>query len=148
MVHLGFANDLDPVIATNNMKQNIIKVLDYATYECPLILETGCGEGSELCADIDDLISFYNSFTPDQKQKIAICVDTCHVFAAGYNPLSALIRLKQQTRLVLIHYNDSETPKGSHTDRHASPGHGYLGSTLMTLIYQFAIHNNIDIVTE
>lgn len=67
---------------------------------------------------------------------LGICLDTCHVFAAGYDvktkegiaaTLDALDRAAGMSSLAVVHANDSEGSLGSHLDRHAHIGEGYIG---------------------
>jgi deoxyribonuclease-4 len=99
-----------------------------------VLLETNAGQGSWLCyrfehlAQVLDLVHY-----PDQ---IGICLDTCHVFAAGYDirtpegyaaTIAAIDRLIGLDKLKAVHLNDSKKGLGSRVDRHAHIGEGELG---------------------
>ena len=77
-------------------------------------------------------------------------MDTCHVFASGYDPLEYLERWSEKhgaKSIGLIHLNDSKTPRNSHVDRHAYPGLGYIGDRVF-LAVEWGHHHNIDMVLE
>lgn len=77
------------------------------------------------------------------RRRLGVCLDTCHVFAAGYalapaaaleETLDAFDRHVGLDRLVLIHANDSKRECGSRVDRHASIGEGYIGHEAFGLL--------------
>lgn len=151
VVHVGKHCDMDPIVALNNMEYYTRKALDYATEECPLLLETAAGQGTELCVKIEDLSSFYDRFSQDEKKKFKICVDTCHVFAAGYDPLKFLKGWEQlhPGSIRLVHFNDSKCQIGAKKDRH-SPylEGGYIGFRKLMKVAQWCLERSIDMVTE
>jgi deoxyribonuclease-4 len=98
------------------------------------LLETTAGQGSQLGSRFEQLARLLDR-SPDAA-RIAVCIDTCHLFAAGY-PLqtaaeyaSTMDQLDQTIglgRVRAIHLNDSQQPLGSHRDRHAHIGQGKMG---------------------
>lgn len=78
VVHVGCYKQNDKHVALQRMESSIKQVLEVASDECPLILETPVGEGTELCVTVEQLQSFYASFggTP----KLKICIDTAHIW--------------------------------------------------------------------
>jgi len=142
VIHVGKKLDLDVNDATLNMYKSIKYVLDKIREEklsTKLIIETAAGQGTELFVTedngLDELANFYHRFTKEDKQIFKICVDTCHIFSAGFD-----IRSKKKVRyffilfdkmiglehLALIHFNDSKTPYNSHVDRHERIGKGHI----------------------
>lgn len=152
VVHIGARKDLSVEEATKRMKANLIRALPYASESCPILLETCCGEGSEILHTPEDLIAFYMSFSKEEREVLRLCLDTCHCFAAGHNPATFLARLiiecggPQSVRL--IHFNDSQETCGSRKDRHARMGMGYLGEMEMRKVLHIANLSKIDLVTE
>ncbi|SOB74230.1 AP-endonuclease [Cedratvirus lausannensis] len=130
------------------MEENMKKALEVASKDCPLILETSARQGSEILSDVDDLAEFYTRF-PD-KDKVKLCVDTCHVFAAGYDPLYfiSFLEEKHPGSVVLVHFNDSQEGRSSCKDRHASPGLGRIGYDRMKAVYAYCSSRNIPMVHE
>ena len=152
VVHCGKFLKLNLDEALTNMYDNMRSLLPYISVECPLLLETSAGQGTEVCYKYADLRKFYRRFTEDEKKKIRICIDTCHVFAAGNDPLQFIddwIKDEPGT-LALVHFNDSAEPFGSKKDRHSYFGEcvGHIGITKMIQIASLCIHHGIPMVTE
>ena len=127
VVHVGKSVGQDPKAAVETMRANIAACLSAATPECPLLLETPAGQGTELLTDADEFIAFVSSFSDP---RLRICVDTCHVFACGYDPLTYIKKVPAEL-LHLVHYNDSAEPCGCRKDRHAYMGSGHIGMEKM-----------------
>lgn len=99
-----------------------------------ICLETTAGQGSSLGWRFEHLAAIRGGVT--QRERIAICIDTCHIFAAGYDirhrkayehtmrHLDDVIGLQH---LKCIHLNDSQRQLGSRVDRHAHIGRGHIG---------------------
>ena len=102
------------------------------------ILETCASCGTELLSDLKDFGIFYHRFNDKQKENIKICIDTCHVFSAGYSLKSEVdaiqfIELIEEyigwSNVVVIHLNDSKKDCGCHVDRHENLCCGFIGKT-------------------
>jgi deoxyribonuclease-4 len=99
-----------------------------------VLLETTAGQGTSLGARFEQL-AWLMEHTPGG-QRLGICLDTCHVFAAGYElrtpdgyaaTIEALDRTVGLERLAAIHLNDSKGNLGSRRDRHSHIGEGHIG---------------------
>ena len=97
-----------------------------------VLLETMSGKGSEVGSRFEELRQIIDGVT--LKDKIGVCLDTCHVYDAGYdivNNLDGVIeefdRIVGLEHLHAIHLNDSKNPFCSHKDRHAKIGEGSIG---------------------
>ena len=97
-----------------------------------LVLETMAGQGSGVCHTFEHLA--YIIERVEKKERIGVCIDTCHVFAAGYNLAQDYHGVIQQfndtiglERLSVIHINDSKKELGSRVDRHEHIGQGHIG---------------------
>src|SRR5207244_1002433 len=90
VVHTGARKELSEVDGINIMEHMVRTALPYTTEDCPLLLETPCNEGTEVCGKIEDLGTFFYRFNNEERKKLGICIDTCHCFAAGYDPLEYL----------------------------------------------------------
>jgi deoxyribonuclease-4 len=121
--------------------------MQHATPECPLLLETPAGQGSEVLRTWEEFAAFVAAIGDP---RLRICIDTCHVFACGHNPLTYLQRfLATHAGLThLIHFNDSATPCGSCLDRHAFVGQGHIGIATMTEIAKAAAASTLPMVIE
>ena len=84
------------------------------------------------------------------KKKCKICVDTCHVFASGYDPLIYLtnIQYNHPGSIALVHFNDSKGEKGCRKDRHAFPGDGHIGIDKMREIAEWCVEHKIPMIYE
>lgn len=144
------ANSQIGVTCYDQMVKNVRVALQYATPECPLLIETPAGEKNEMLPFIQELAGFMNSFTPEESSNLGLCVDTCHVFAAGYHPVEYLKTWSTLSNIPikLVHYNDSEKGVGCHIDRHATPGLGSIGITVMVEVAVWCANNKVDFVRE
>ncbi|MDR1589460.1 MAG: deoxyribonuclease IV [Oscillospiraceae bacterium] len=97
-----------------------------------VLLETMAGKGSELGGKFEELRAIIDAVELDGK--LGVCLDTCHVYDAGYDIRGDLDGVLEEfdavvgpERLRAIHLNDSKNPFGSHKDRHEKIGAGSLG---------------------
>ncbi len=97
-----------------------------------VLLETMAGKGSEVGSKFEELRTIIDKTTLNDK--LGVCLDTCHVYDAGYdivNNLDGVLdefdRIIGLERLKAIHLNDSKNPFSSHKDRHEKIGEGSLG---------------------
>jgi deoxyribonuclease-4 len=129
------------------MRKNLEKAMESATDACPILLETPAGQGSETLTTYDEFVAFVQSF---DSSKLRICVDTCHVFATGQNPLDYIRKIytTDPTLLKLVHFNDSATPCGSCLDRHAFVGTGKIGYTALKEIADYCRDRSIPMLVE
>jgi deoxyribonuclease-4 len=150
VVHVGKSLKMPMKDALKNMRDNIELMMPFIDENCPLLIETPAGQGSEMLTDIDDFIKFYNDFTDEQRKKLGVCVDSCHVWSIGYNPYKYLKTLKREgfIKINLMHYNDSKNEKGSKKDRHAPIGTGYIPLKTLERCAERCFKKNIPIVTE
>jgi len=140
VLHMGKAVKLSQEDAEQNMYDNVITLLDRmksAGIRAKLILETSAGQGSEILAtrnnDISRLAAFFKRFPASYHNHLQFCIDTCHIFAAGYDistkqhvetffqEWDARIGIKH---IALIHFNNSIHDLGSGKDRHACIEYG------------------------
>ena len=98
-----------------------------------VLLETMAGKGSEIGGRFEELKAIIDGVMV--KDKIGVCLDTCHVNDAGYDIVSDLDGVIDEfdsiigiERLKALHINDSLNPLGSHKDRHARIGEGTIGT--------------------
>ena len=135
------------------MYENILYLIQFATDKCPLLLETPAGKGTQQLVYIEEFIDFFTNIIAknDCKNKLKICIDTCHIYSAGYNPIDYLEKWKEQVNLesiALVHFNDSKHDRGSRKDKHAYPGDGYIGHQTMNNVANWLIEHDIPMVIE
>lgn len=155
VLHMGknVSNKHDAILVYNNMIKFIIelfKKINKLKYNIPILLETSSGQGGEMCSNIKEFVNFIQTFSKQKFYKqIGICIDTCHMFQAGLDFNNDILIKQVHTilepvkhKIKLIHLNDSYYPVGSHIDRHAQIGKGYIKtSQLLKFIYPYkSIH--------
>lgn len=99
---------------------------------CVVLLETMSGKGSEVGASFGEIAEIMESVKLNRK--LGVCLDTCHVYSAGYDIVRNLDGVLEEfdskiglERLKAVHLNDSMTPFNSRKDRHAKIGEGTIG---------------------
>lgn len=104
-----------------------------------VLLETMAGKGSEIGGRFEELAAIIDKV--HLKDKIGVCMDTCHVHDGGYdivNDLDGVIaefdRVIGINRLKAIHINDSQNICGAHKDRHACIGEGHIGTETIAAV--------------
>lgn len=160
VVHLGKQLELDHTNAINNMYSLLLYVHN-KTKHCgiKILIETSSGQGTEMCSNINDLAYFFRKFTTNNKihERFGICLDTCHIFAAGYDirnakSVESFMRLFDDligiTNIKLLHFNDSHSSLGEHKDRHANIGDGKIGFNGMFCIYKIFKKLRVPIIIE
>ena len=124
----------------------VAAALDEVHARCPafrvqILLETTAGQGSCLGHQFEHLARILQLVR--DPNRLGVCLDTCHVFAAGYGlhpeaeyraTFRAFDRLIGSKRLRLFHVNDSRKPLGSRVDRHAHIGRGEVGLEAFRLL--------------
>lgn len=159
VVHMGknVANKYDPSHIYNNMVKFIIelfKKLRTKKITLPILLETPAGQGGEMCWDLAEFVDFIIRFSKQYfYPQLGVCLDTCHMFQAGYDFNNEQIIDKVhkilepiKEKIQLIHLNDSYNPVGKHIDRHEQIGKGYIETDkLIKFIYPY---KNIPMILE
>jgi deoxyribonuclease-4 len=147
VVHVGKHTTQTMEAAMAAMRANVAAVLPSATAECPLLLETPAGQGTEMLRSYEEFVGFVKSFA---NPAFRLCVDTCHVFACGHQPKEYLERLVAEDRnlLTLVHFNDSKDVCGACKDRHAFAGTGMIGAKTMNAIAELCRTHKIPAVIE
>ncbi len=106
-----------------------------------LLLETTAGQGSGLGHTFEQLAAIIDAI--EQKDQVGVCLDTCHIFAAGYDirtreayekTMKDFDTILGLDKLKAIHINDSKKELGSRVDRHTHIGQGHIGVDAFKLI--------------
>jgi deoxyribonuclease-4 len=158
VIHMGKSMDLPISAAYNNMYKMLELVCRKIKKPFEIYLETTAGQGTELCYKIEDLGIFFNKIKANPKMKnIKICLDTCHLFCAGYDIrkkknidefICKFDKLVGIDRIGLMHINDSVNDFDTRKDRHANIGEGYIGVTGLRYFYQYFAKRNIPGILE
>lgn len=136
VIHTGSAVDEAHVQnAWKQIKKGVMPVLKKLKDDDPwLLLEPTAGQGQSLVKRLDDLTKYFEAL--DWHPRLGVCLDTCHVFAAGHDiskkggmteTLDLLVSLVGIERIKLIHVNDSMDVCGALKDRHENIGEGKIG---------------------
>ncbi len=118
-----------------------------------VLLETMSGKGSEIgrsFEEIEDIISKVNL-----NEKVGVCLDTCHIFDAGYDIINHLDDVIENfdkiigiKKLKAIHLNDTMNPFESHKDRHQKIGDGYIGIETLSKVINHPSLKNLPFILE
>ncbi len=150
--HVGKFNTEPYNTALQNMINGMRQVLQFATEATPLLIETPAGQGAEMGASFEGFCQILDQFPNELGRTLRVCVDTCHVFALGYNPLDFIRdlwdRYPGRNVIALVHFNDSQTPRGSRIDRHQRCPLGYIGRERMMEAYEFCKEKGIPMIIE
>ncbi len=118
-----------------------------------VLLETMSGKGSEVGRNFEELREIIDRV--EQKDKLGICLDTCHVWDGGYDIVNNLDgvfaefdRVIGLDRLKAIHLNDSMNGLGSHKDRHAKIGEGEIGLEALVRVIRHPVTKGIPFILE
>jgi deoxyribonuclease-4 len=157
VVHTGSCVDDGRVeSALRQVREGLLPVLDALSEDGPrLLLEPTAGQGRSLCAGVDDLEPYLAAL--DSHPAVGICLDTCHVFAAGA-PLDEpggttatvdrLVEIAGADRLRLVHANDSMDVRGASKDRHQKIGDGYIGLGAFEELFAHPATDGVPFVLE
>lgn len=118
-----------------------------------VLLETMAGKGTEVGRTFEEIAEIISRV--ELKEKMGVCLDTCHVYDAGYdivNDLDGVLeefdRIIGLDRLHAIHLNDSKNPFNSHKDRHEKIGEGEIGFEAIKKIINHPKLKNIPFFLE
>jgi deoxyribonuclease IV len=137
VIHTGSAVDEGNIKkAWKQIHEGMMPILSELDDQDPwLLLEPTAGQGQSLVKRLEDLNNYFEAL--EWHPKVGICLDTCHVFAAGHDikskggmsaTIDLLVEVAGAERIQLIHANDSMDVLGSLKDRHQNLGDGEIGS--------------------
>lgn len=126
--HVGQGNEAGIALIVYALNEILSK--DQST---TVLLETMAGKGSEVGRSFEEIAEIISK--AELSEKLGVCLDTCHVYDAGYDIVNDLDGVLDEfdkiigiQRLKAIHINDSKNPFESHKDRHEKIGEGSLGT--------------------
>lgn len=140
IVHLGSHQGRGYEQVKKTLVNKVEDVLEKTTGEAKLIIENSAGQRGKIASSINELIDLLSlsvrTYGKIRSKRIGICLDTCHLFDAGYDIrdekiVDSLVHELRASRLlehlVVIHVNDAKDSLGSHRDRHENLGEGQIG---------------------
>jgi deoxyribonuclease IV len=156
VMHLGARGDCEEDDAVGMLTESVRYALDHAPAEgSTLLLETTAGQGKCLGHRFAHLAAVLDAL--DAGDRLGVCLDTCHVFAAGYDlrdlagyqaTMAEFDRLIGLDRIRLIHANDSKKELGSRVDRHEHIGRGKIGEEGFRLLLNDPRLAGVPVVLE
>lgn len=118
-----------------------------------VLLETMSGKGSEIGRSFEELAEIRAGVK--LKNKLGVCLDSCHIFAAGYDIVNNLDGVMAEfdkiiglQHLKAVHLNDSLMPLGSNKDRHAPIGAGEIGAEALIRFVNYPAVKNLPFILE
>lgn len=136
VVHLGSATDAATGAGLSRLVASLREVLVRHHGPTPLVLENSAGGGNNLGNSLPQLAEIVEGVGAPP-ERIGLCLDTCHAFAAGVDLTDATVREAWLTetaalgllpRVRVLHLNDSDGPVGCRRDNHAGIGDGQIGA--------------------
>ena len=157
VIHTGSAVDVNHVEnAWKQIHEGMMPVLNALGDDAPmLLLEPTAGQGQSLVKKLDDLTNYLKAL--EYHPKVGICLDTCHVFAAGHDiakkggmteTIDLLIEIAGAERFQLVHANDSMDVCGALKDRHQNIGEGHIGLAAFQEMLDHPVMKNVPMVLE
>ena len=146
--HVGQGTDTGIVLICDAL--NAVLFEDMTT---TVTLETMAGKGSEVGGSFEELRRIIDGV--ELKDKIGVCLDTCHVSDGGYDIVGDLDGVLEEfdkvigiDRLKALHINDSKNPTGAHKDRHEKIGEGFIGTKTFENIVNNKYLRNLPMLLE
>lgn len=146
--HVGQGVEVGIDLIVNQL--NAVLTKDMTT---TVLLETMAGKGSEIGRSFEELKTIIDGVELDEK--LGVCLDTCHVYDAGYDIVNDLDGVLNEfdavlglDRLKAIHMNDSKNSFESHKDRHEKIGEGSLGFETMVKVINHPKLKGLPIILE
>ena len=143
--------------AMRRVREGLLPVLEALDGDAApwLLLEPTAGQGQSLCAGVDDVEPYLAAL--DHHPRAGICLDTCHVFAAGASldepggataTVDRIVEIGGPDRLRLIHANDSMDVRGAFKDRHQRIGEGHIGTDAFRELFAHPATAGVPFVLE
>ena len=157
VIHTGSAVDEGHVEkAWQQIHEGMMPILEALPDDGPsLLLEPTARQGQSLVKKLDDLENYLKAL--EYHPKVGICLDTCHVFAAGHDiskkggmteTLDLLVQIAGAERFQLVHANDSMDVCGALKDRHQNIGDGYIGVDAFKEMFKHPAISNAPLILE
>lgn len=134
VTHPGNATDGDLAAGLERNARGIAEALEEVPDTPRILLELTAGSGTSVGATFENLRAIIEGVPPEMRDRIGVCIDTCHAYSAGYDLVrdydgvwAELDDVLGLERVGLIHLNDSKHALGSRRDRHEMIGEGTLG---------------------
>ena len=128
----NYMDDRESGIARN--AEAIAAALEMVPGKTMVLMETTAGSGTSIGSTFEEMAKLIDLVPAKQRRRVGVCIDTAHIFAAGYDITTDYDGVMQRfddviglRRLRMMHLNDSKAPLGSRRDRHELIGEGAIG---------------------
>ena len=128
----NFMDDRASGIARN--AESIGAALEMVPGKTMVLMETTAGSGTSIGSNFEEMAKLISLVPGKYRRRVGVCIDTAHIFAAGYDIANDYDGVMQRfddviglRRLKMMHLNDSKAPLGSRRDRHELIGEGAIG---------------------
>lgn len=152
--HPGSRQESELDGALSQIATYVQRIIDETNDVC-MVIEMTAGSGAHTGAAFEEIATMLKRI--DREARMGVCIDTCHIFAAGYDLRSAesyAATMEQFERLIGyeflrgMHLNDSMKGLGSRVDRHSPLGEGEIGLSAFKAIAKHEAMNNIPLILE
>ncbi|MBU4128727.1 deoxyribonuclease IV [bacterium] len=155
VTHIGSFGESSREEGLERVSEGINTAFNRIKNEVILLLENTAGAGRELGSRFEEIAKIIENIK--EKERIGICLDTCHGFVSGYDfrtkkAVSETLKLFDNLiglkKLKVVHANDSKSPMGSRIDRHWHIGKGYIGEEGFRALLHHPAMRNLPIIIE
>lgn len=152
--HPGSSLDSDHGEALERLAKNINRAISETQF-VKIVIENMAGHGNLIGSDLNDIRQVIDMV--DNKERVGVCIDTCHTFAAGYDIVDQekYDKFWQQYETIIgyeylsaIHLNDSKAPLGANRDLHQRLGQGFIGLDAFRVIANDSKLQGVPIILE
>ena len=146
--HVGAGSE----VGIQQLVKCLNEVLSNDNTDVKIALETMAGKGSEIGVSFEEINEIIEKC--EHKERLGVCLDTCHVSDAGYDihDVDGLLKEFDEkiglNKLLVVHINDSKNPRATHKDRHENIGYGYVGFETIYKIVHHPLLNGIPKILE
>ena len=155
VIHAGKSKGLDEKQAIKNIIDSMRSIFSEIDLKHTTFLyETLAGQKGEIGKTTDELLMLIEPFSG---KRIGVCIDTCHIYSAGYriNTEEGFYAYREELKekiglekVKVVHCNDSKTPFNSHKDRHQNIGEGSIGLKGFELFINDEYFSNLPFILE
>lgn len=156
VVHPGSHKAEGELVGIVQLVENLRRLLEYSKeYQVQILLETTAGQGASIGYDFEHFAEILSRL--DWTDRIGICIDTAHIFEAGYDISSEngyksvfqeFDEIVGLDYVKVFHLNDSKSECGSRVDRHAGIGQGNIGKQAFSLLLNDSRFLNLPMILE
>lgn len=138
--------------AINSLASALDYIFENDGTDVKIAIETMAGKGTEIGITFEQISNIISLC--EHKERLGVCLDTCHINDAGYNVhnvdeiLNEFDKIIGLDRLLVIHINDSKNVMGAHKDRHENLGYGEVGFETINKYVHHPLLNNVPKILE